>query len=337
MQKLRKGNVGDEVVELQRALGRAGFAVPVVDGKFGDRTERAVRDLQIASGLLPDGVVGPKTDAVLKRRAAPQIHTAAPRGLASKASLGLGANAAEQRGRIAGIFGMHQRFGFVAGLGALRAMQAPRPANEISKNPQLLTLSTKGRDFIYAIETGARPSDNDGTGSMLTKHLHWPKGASGVTLGPGYDMRDRTAASIQENMEAIGMEKGSAKTLSGGAGLTGPKAQKFTEDTRSKVEDLTLAQELELLKIIAPKYEGIVKKWVKILLQHEYDALVCFTYNPRSSIVPVTSEINAGEVAKAMAIIKSRVPPPGDATYAGLVKRREREIALYTTGSYDAL
>lgn len=341
MKPLRKGSRGDPVVELQEALIRAGYRIGV-DGKFGDGTELAVRNFQRAHGLLRDGVVGPKTLGLLRMRGAPKPlpKPVAPRpgspppGAMLRAGT-RGATDGEMRGWIAGVFSMHARFGFLAGLGAERTVQVPLAPNDVSKNPVHLSLSRRGMDFIYAIETGALPSDNDGTGSKETKQLHWPKGESGVTLGPGYDMRDRTPETIQSHMEEIGMDKATAKILSGGASLTGSAAKKFVADKRSSVKDLSLAQELALLRLIAPHYERFVKKWVKIdLLQSEYDALVCFTYNPGASIVPVTRAINEGEVAKAMSIIRSRVPPKGADNYAGLVKRREREVALYTTGQY---
>jgi len=198
-----------------------------------------------------------------------------------------------------------------------------------------LSLSKQGAEFIYAIETGAKPSDNGGTGSKNTKHLHWPKGLSGVTLGPGYDMRERSAKVIEQHMQEIGLDQTTAKLIAGAAFLTGAEARKFVEDKKVMVKSLTLAQELKLLQIISPQYERIVKKWITIeLLQSEYDALVCFTYNPGASIVPVAKAINEGAVSRAMDIIKSRVPIEGDVNHRGLVRRREKEIILYTTGHY---
>ncbi len=56
---LRRGSQGPDVVTVQRLVG----AEP--DGKFGPKTEQAVRSYQSANGLQSDGVVGPKTWASL--------------------------------------------------------------------------------------------------------------------------------------------------------------------------------------------------------------------------------------------------------------------------------
>ena len=58
---LRRGTKGDDVKELQQALGI------LVDGYFGPVTEAAVRTLQTKTiGLIVDGVVGPRTVEALR-------------------------------------------------------------------------------------------------------------------------------------------------------------------------------------------------------------------------------------------------------------------------------
>ncbi len=52
---LRRGNTGPLVKEVQAKVG-----LPA-DGKFGPKTEAAVRVFQRNHGLVPDGIVGPKT------------------------------------------------------------------------------------------------------------------------------------------------------------------------------------------------------------------------------------------------------------------------------------
>ena len=61
-----KGAVGDLVVWAQEHLVAAGQPV-TVDGGFGTATQNAVQSFQTASGLIPDGMVGPATWAALLR------------------------------------------------------------------------------------------------------------------------------------------------------------------------------------------------------------------------------------------------------------------------------
>jgi peptidoglycan hydrolase-like protein with peptidoglycan-binding domain len=62
---LKKGSKGLAVRRLQNRLKLAGFAVSEVDGRFGPKTEAAVKTLQKQAGLAVDGHVGPKTWAVV--------------------------------------------------------------------------------------------------------------------------------------------------------------------------------------------------------------------------------------------------------------------------------
>jgi hypothetical protein len=55
---LRRGARGDQVKEIQRKVG---VAANNVDGVFGPGTEAAVRRFQESRGMVPDGIVGPRT------------------------------------------------------------------------------------------------------------------------------------------------------------------------------------------------------------------------------------------------------------------------------------
>jgi N-acetylmuramoyl-L-alanine amidase len=58
---------GDDVSELQEALGALGFDAGRVDGIFGPRTVAALEEFQRNAGLTVDGICGPDTIASLRR------------------------------------------------------------------------------------------------------------------------------------------------------------------------------------------------------------------------------------------------------------------------------
>lgn len=66
---VRQGDSGEGVRAVQQALAGLGYDVGV-DGNFGAQTAAAVVAFQTASGLEPDGVVGPATHVALARAAA---------------------------------------------------------------------------------------------------------------------------------------------------------------------------------------------------------------------------------------------------------------------------
>lgn len=51
---------------IQQALQGAGYSPGTIDGKMGQRTQKAIREFQEAHGLSVDGKVGPKTWATLE-------------------------------------------------------------------------------------------------------------------------------------------------------------------------------------------------------------------------------------------------------------------------------
>ena len=53
--------------DIQSSLKNAGFDSGPIDGKMGPKTRQAIKDFQKSKGLVPDGVVGPKTWASLSK------------------------------------------------------------------------------------------------------------------------------------------------------------------------------------------------------------------------------------------------------------------------------
>ena len=66
---VRRGSSGEDVKYVQEALIALGYDLGSygADGKFGAKTEAAVKAFQRANGLNPDGVVGPLTYTALEK------------------------------------------------------------------------------------------------------------------------------------------------------------------------------------------------------------------------------------------------------------------------------
>lgn len=66
-QTIKRGSKGTDVTYLQQRLTAKGYYVGQIDGDFGRKTENAVKAYQDEHGLTIDGIVGPKTWAVLEK------------------------------------------------------------------------------------------------------------------------------------------------------------------------------------------------------------------------------------------------------------------------------
>lgn len=64
---LKRGSKGSKVSTLQTNLKNLGYNPKGADGSFGTNTEKAVIAFQKANGLEPDGIVGPKTSAMIDK------------------------------------------------------------------------------------------------------------------------------------------------------------------------------------------------------------------------------------------------------------------------------
>ncbi|PNS09929.1 hypothetical protein COO59_20145 [Mixta theicola] len=97
---------------------------------------------------------------------------------------------------------------------------------------------------------------NDISSSIYySRVIHWPGNElSGVTLGRGYDMGDRTEANVYGDMVASGIPSEQAAKISKGAGLKGNSARDFVLSNKSAVGEITLQQQKSLFAIIYPKY-----------------------------------------------------------------------------------
>lgn len=68
--KARSGKVSERVKDIQICLKNAGFYNGSIDGIKGKKTRKGIRDFQSANGLKADGIVGPRTWALLSKYSA---------------------------------------------------------------------------------------------------------------------------------------------------------------------------------------------------------------------------------------------------------------------------
>ncbi len=323
MSILRIGSEGKEVTNLQTLLRKYDPSLRV-DGIYGPMTERAVRLSQRRNGLYPpDGIAGPITMRALNggggSAATPTRSVAVP---ASRAPAVRQAQAAAQSAAVAGA-GDPGRLTSAVGRSRVRAQSAPMPSGVVSPVGGML-LSRKGRRFIYEHEAQAGVSNR----------LHHPSSGSGVTIGPGYDMKDRTASSVEQALMAVGVPQAAAREAAQGAGKSGEAASKFVREHRDTL-NLSPGQQQDLLVHIAPHYEAMVKRAIKVPLhQYEFDALVSYAYNPGGGWRKTTQLVNEGKPHDAMVEIKRHVRSKGQ-LIKSLVRRRDAEAKMFLYGEYE--
>jgi hypothetical protein len=77
-------------------------------------------------------------------------------------------------------------------------------------------------------------------GKYHSRKLHVPSNDSGLTIGRGYDMKDRNSGAIATDLNAAGVKKEDAEKISKAAGLKGDAAQKFI--TKNNLQDFEIEQ-----------------------------------------------------------------------------------------------
>lgn len=203
-----------------------------------------------------------------------------------------------------------------------RAKHAPMPPGEARPAGSFVT-SIAGVQLIFQHEAQ----------KGVSNHLYWPRGASGVTLGAGYDMKERSSTTIASDLARIGVDPDTAARVGKASGLQNEAAESFARHNKALV-DLSHEQETALLRLILTHYEGMVHKAVtKSILQHEFDALVSYAYNPGGGWHRVTTLINGDKPHEAMLELSKHVVSRHQIVRS-LVHRRAAEVRLYIYGEY---
>ena len=330
---LKLGNRGPAVVAAQTTMRRYDPTLGT-DGRFGRHTERTVRLAQRHLSVFP-------VDGIVRFRTLAAIAAAENKSAASKQEGGWYEVATSLMSRAGNALRSFETDGekwlsahlpkaddvskpLRPAIASTRqsAVTAPMPPGTVMPVAGMRT-SRSGRRFIITHEALRGVSDR----------LHWPGGVSGVTLGPGYDMGARRAATVVRDLTAIGVPGSVATSVSEGAGLKGKSARDFVRANKTLVV-IDIQQESALLDQILPHYEALVKSSVRILLhQHEFDALVSYTYNPGGGWTKTTKLVNAHKPDAALEEIARHIKS-GPNVVDSLVRRRKHEARLFLYGVY---
>jgi hypothetical protein len=132
----------------------------------------------------------------------------------------------------------------------------------------------------------------NGTDSLS---LHHPTPESGVTIGAGYDMKKRDAATIKADLLAAGVSEEIAQAMSLGAGLSGADATTFKTDNKEHM--ITEEQRSKLFDKTSIAYEDMGRakmgdQW-ETLSDAERDFVVGQTYNAGATWTSVQNLVNA--------------------------------------------
>ena len=135
-----------------------------------------------------------------------------------------------------------------------------------------------------------------------SKKIHWlgnsvscRKNNSGVTIGRGFDLGDRTKAEVLMSLQKAGVEKEKAERISYAAKLKGCLAHKFVLENRDAISEITDRQQLSLFLVT---YEEMKKDVERICKTKK----VIMEYHPNPDISPSLAWDNIPEKIKDILI-----------------------------------
>jgi uncharacterized protein YgiM (DUF1202 family) len=120
----------------------------------------------------------------------------------------------------------------------------------------------QGDNDPLQVERGQLTFDAEGTegGRFHSRRAHWPGGASGVTIGRGYDLGQQSAAGIQADLVQAGISAADAGRFAGAAGITGTAARDWLRANGQTLSEVTLEQQEALFEIAYARLAGDVER-----------------------------------------------------------------------------
>ena len=86
-------------------------------------------------------------------------------------------------------------------------------------------------------------------GIFHSRKLHVPSDSSGLTIGRGYDMKEKTSYKIETDLSIAGVENEKTEVLAGAAKLSGPLARQFIIDNDLAEFEISIETQEKLFRI----------------------------------------------------------------------------------------
>mgnify|MGYP004716297177 CR=1 FL=1 len=94
----------------------------------------------------------------------------------------------------------------------------------------------------------------------FSRHIHWPGGVSGVTIGRGYDLGDRSYHSIVYDFVKVGIDRQQAELIASAHGKKGNSANIFVKNYRQACGIISRESQARLFELIYPSYVSRARK-----------------------------------------------------------------------------
>ena len=117
-------------------------------------------------------------------------------------------------------------------------------------------------DDPLKVDKGQLTFDAEGTegGAFHSRKASVPSKSSGLTIGRGYDMKEKTAKKIEADMKGAGVAEKDAKVFARSAGLSGTAAEKFLADHKLELVEISKEQQKKLFVATYDELEADVKR-----------------------------------------------------------------------------
>jgi hypothetical protein len=90
--------------------------------------------------------------------------------------------------------------------------------------------------------------------------FHVPTASSGLTIGRGYDMKEKSKEKIAADLTAVGVSAADAQKISGAAGLAGQAARNFVAARGLSAFSISQEAQVKLFEISYREEEAVVKR-----------------------------------------------------------------------------